>query len=169
MRLAILLSLTAAIGAAPAFAADQPPPPAGWHRPSPEQMEAHHAAMEARKSADVALLLGLRADQKPALDSFLAASHPHRGPGDRDDHGPRGDMPPETGGTIANLDRMAQHIDAREAEAKQRIEATKTFYASLTPDQQKRFDAMADLVHGHMGGPGKHEDGGRHEMMHGEG
>jgi hypothetical protein len=174
MRLAIIASFVAAIGAAPLFAADAPPGQGGWQRPTPQQMAAHRAEMDAKRSADVALLLGLRADQKPALDAFLATMRPHGphdgfgGPGR--DHKP-GDMPPQNESMIASLDRMSQHIDARDAEAKQRIEATKRFYASLTPEQQQRAEAMMRLMHDHpghggghgphgaMGGPDSHEPG----------
>jgi periplasmic protein CpxP/Spy len=167
MRLAILVSFAAALGAVPALAAAPAPPPgAGWHRPDPAQFAAHRAEMEAKRSADIALLLGLRPDQKPALDSFLAAAMPHgphhdqgpdRGPG----HGPDGAPPPQDEGTVAALDHMSQHIDARDAEAKQRIAATKRFYTSLTADQQQRFDAMMHLMHGMGGhrGMGGHGDG----------
>ncbi len=164
MRLAILVSFAAAIGAAPVSAADQPAQAqAGWQRPSSEQIEARHAAMAAARSADVALLLGLRADQKPALDGFLQSlrgQHDGHGPG----RGPNHD-PAQPEGTIADLDRMSQHIDARDADAKRRIETTKRFYASLTPDQQHRFDAMAQLMHGHFD-HGMGDRGGHHHGMH---
>jgi len=168
MRLAILVSFAAAaLGAVPVLAADQSPPPqTGWQRPSPEQMEARRAAMEAKRATDIALLLGLRADQKPALDSFLASSRRHgmhdgRGPG----HAPGDASSAQSEGTLAALDRMDQRIDQRDAEAKQRIEATKRFYAGLTPDQQQRFDAMAHLMRGQFGHRGMGgRDGGHHPM-----
>jgi len=171
MRLAIILSFAAASIAAPVLAADQSPPPqGGWQRPSAEQIEAHHAAMQAKRSGDIALLLGLRADQKPALDTFLASARPQGMHGGHDrGHAPGAASPASDGGTIASLDRMDQRIDARDADAKQRIAATKRFYASLSPDQQQRFDAMAQLMHGHFahGGMGGHGEG-RH-MTHGMG
>jgi hypothetical protein len=163
MRLSILVSF-AALGAVPALAAAPTPPGAGWHRPDPAQFAARHAEMEARRSADIALLLGLRPDQKPALDGFLAAAMPHgmhHGPDDRG-HGPDGAPPPQDEGTLAALDHMSQHIDARDAEAKQRIAATKRFYTSLTTDQQQRFDALAHLIHGGFGHHGMGEHGGGH-------
>jgi len=166
MRLVIIASFVAALGAAPLFAADAPPAQGGWQHHSPQQMEAHRAEMEAKRSADIALLLGLRADQKPGLDGFLATMHPH---GMHDGHGmdhKRGDMPaPGSEGTIASLDRMSQHIDAHDAEAKQRIETTKRFYASLTPDQQRRADALMHLMHDHFGHGGRH---GHHGPMGGD-
>jgi hypothetical protein len=163
MRLALLLPLVALCGAVPVIAADTPPQQTGWRRPSPEQMEAHRAAMEAARSSDVALLLGLRADQKPALDGFLATLRPQHGMQDGQGRGrgsDKADRTPQDEGTIAALDHMSQRIDRRDAEAKQRIEATRRFYAGLTADQQKRFDAMAHLMHSHFGHGGMHDHGG---------
>ncbi len=166
MRLAILASFVVLLGGTAPLLADQSPPGAGWQRPSPAQIAAHHAAMEAGRAADIALLLGLRADQRAALDSFLAQAHgPARHEHARDHDRMRGDAQPAAPeGTVAALDRMTQDIDERDADAKQRIAATKRFYSSLTPDQQQRFDAMMHLMHagpwhhgmdGHaMGGPG---------------
>jgi protein CpxP len=165
MRLAILVSVAAALAAVPALAADQSPPQGGWQRPSPAQMEARRAAMDAKRSADIALLLGLRPDQKPSLDSFLASARRH---GMRDGRGfgrqPGDAAAAQPQGTVAALDRMNQRIDSRDAEAKQRIEATKTFYTSLTPDQQQRFDAMMHLMRGGFGRGGR---GGHGKGPHG--
>jgi hypothetical protein len=51
-------------------------------------------------------------------------------------------------------DRMAKH----EAEFRRRAEAIKAFYAALSPEQQRAFDAMPmmrggdhDMGHGRMG------------------
>ena len=173
MRKMILFTL-AACTATMAIAADPAPQAAQhgrWARPDFAQMRARHAD-------DVALLIGLRPDQRPALDAFPATIMPPHG--DRE-HGegrrPMGDMPtPPTGneGTLARLDKMSAHIDRANAEAKQRIDATRKFYAGLTPDQQRRFDALERLHHGamheHMGmrghggpegdrGPGPGPDG----------
>jgi len=166
MRLAILASFAAALVAAPVLAADQSPPPqAGWQRPSPEQMEARRAEWDAKRSANIALLLGLRPDQKPALDGFLASSRPPHGkPGDHGFGRGPGDAPStQDEGTVAALDHMSQHIEARDAEAKQRIEATRRFYTSLSPDQQQRFDALMQLAHGEFG---HHGMGGRGDEHH---
>jgi hypothetical protein len=171
MRLVLLVSSVALLSAQPLLAADRASPPQdGWQRPTPAQMAAHRAEREAKQSADIALLLGLRADQKPALDSFLSTMHPHgmhHGPdgGAKGGHGPDGTPPPPEN-TMAMLDHMDQRIDQRDADAKQRIAATKRFYTALTPEQQQRFDAMAHLMHGHFGHEGGHggPGGGRHGM-----
>ena len=69
--------------------------------------------------------LQLRADQEPALQAFITSMQQHKG-----DHQTMMNLP-----TPERLDRMS----ARMAE---HVAATKTFYAALTPDQQKAFDAM---------------------------
>jgi periplasmic protein CpxP/Spy len=155
-RIPILFSLAAIGMAAPLVAADAPPP--GHARPTPEQMEAHRAEMEAKRSADIALLLGLRADQKPTLDAYLKAMEPPHRHGWAKPGGPEGEAgapppPAEAEGTLARLDHISREMDAHQAEAKQRIEATRRFYTSLSADQQQRFDALERLKHGDMHGP----------------
>jgi len=61
--------------------------------------------------------------------------------------------------TPERIDRMRAVHEQRAAEADRRGEAIKTFYAQLTPEQQKVFDAQA--MHGpRMGHDGRH--GARH-------
>lgn len=59
--------------------------------------------------------------------------------------------------TPERIDKMRQMRSERNAQAERRAEATKAFYATLTPAQQKTFDAQT-LHHGmHSGGHhGKH-------------
>jgi protein CpxP len=52
----------------------------------------------------------------------------------------------------------AQRQAERNAAMDKRGEATKTFYAALSPDQQKTFDAE-HLRHGRHGGPEGHRGG----------
>jgi hypothetical protein len=148
MRKMILITLTAC-AATMAIAADPAPQgaqPGRWARPDFAQMRVRHAD-------DVALLIGLRPDQRPALDAFLTTIMPPRG--DRnggEGRPPMGDAAASTGNetTLARLDKMSAHIDRANAEAKQRIDATRKFYAGLTPDQQRRFDALERLHHSAM-------------------
>ena len=149
MRKMILFTLTAC-AATMAIAADPAPQGAQhgrWARPDFAQMRARHAD-------DVALLIGLRPDQRPALDALLATIMPPHGEREHGEgHAAMGDMsaPPAVDeGTLARLDKMSAHVDRANAEAKQRIEATRKFYAGLTPDQQRRFDALERLHHGAM-------------------
>jgi Spy/CpxP family protein refolding chaperone len=125
---------------------------AHWNRADMEQMRAKR---EARRAEDMAVLIGLRPDQKPALDTFLQSLRPpHGGPGEMRHAGP--DMPSSGDATLpARLDAMAARADQRDNALKQKIAATRQFYAGLTPEQQRRFDALDDLrrdMHGRMGG-----------------
>jgi Spy/CpxP family protein refolding chaperone len=83
----------------------------------------------ASRADDMALLLGLRPDQRPALDEFLGKIAPPP-PGDGDRRGP-----PDAARMQAMMAAMQQYRD------------------SLTPDQQARFDALERMRHGmgHMG------------------
>ena len=144
----------AAAGAA--VAADQAAPAGpGWDR---AQMEQVRAARQARRADDVALLLGLRPEQRPAFDRFMQAMRPpHGGPGGMRDMAAR-HRADEDAPLSARLDAMQARVDRHDVMAKERIASTRMFYASLSPDQQRRFDALdrlrRDRMHGHHGGMG---------------
>jgi Spy/CpxP family protein refolding chaperone len=54
--------------------------------------------------------------------------------------------------TPVRIDRMRAYRAQRQAEMDKRLDATKTFYAALTPEQQKTFDARSQrLLRGHGG------------------
>jgi hypothetical protein len=159
-RWIVMLAACAVSGAA--MAADQPDAGRpGWNR---EAMQQRFAAREARRADDMVVLLGLRPDQRPAFDRFQQAMRPsHDGPGGMRDGAMR-KPGAEGAATPAKLDAMEAAIDRHDTMAKQRIAATRQFYASLTPDQQRRFDALEDLRHdrghgGHHGGWGGHHGG----------
>jgi len=160
MRKTWIVMLAACAVSGAAMAADQPDAGRpGWNR---EAMQQRFAAREAKRADDMVVLLGLRPDQRPAFDRFQQAMHPpHDGQGMRDGmHRPGADA-----ATPAKLDAMDAAIDRHSAMAKQRIAATRQFYTSLTPDQQRRFDALEDLRHdrghgGHRGGWGGGHRGG---------
>ncbi len=76
--------------------------------------------------------------------------------------------------TPERLDRMAARLDARRAAFTARAEATKTFYAQLSPAQQKAFDVMGYRGHGggmdgHGGFHGHGSKGGPREHPGGDG
>jgi hypothetical protein len=144
-----------------AEAADQPDANhPGWNRAAMQEMRAKR---EARRADDVALLLGLRADQRPAFDRFLQSMKPPHGePGD--ERGPDRQKPSSADMTTsARLDSMEASADRRDAMTKQKIAATRTFYTGLTPEQQRRFDALDRLRHDHMHG----HHGGMHGFRRG--
>ena len=57
--------------------------------------------------------------------------------------------------TPQRIDKMMAMSDMRHTQMMQRADATKAFYAQLTPEQQKIFDAEAMPKGGHWG-PGQH-------------
>jgi protein CpxP len=85
-------------------------------------------------------------DQDGALKAYLAATGPRTGA--RTAPGANG--PPtarrKSLTTPERLDRETEHLDR----AKARIDATRAFYAALSPSQKKAFDALGPMG----GGPG---------------
>lgn len=66
--------------------------------------------------------------------------------------------------TPQRIDHMQQQRAERNAQADRRAQATKTFYATLTPAQQKTFDAetLRHGPHGKRHGHGPHGQHGKH-------
>jgi protein CpxP len=146
-----------------------------------------HMEMHAKHLHDV---LQLRPDQDAALHTLLAALAPdhmgehhmgdhHMGPGDPDGHGPGGHGPgghgPDGHGpdghdefakltTPERLDKisamMSEHIAKRQAEFQKHSAAIKAFYAVLSPEQQRAFDALPPGLLGGMHGGHGGEGGG---------
>ena len=128
--------------------------PGDWQ----ERRQAHMAQrIEALKAQ-----LKLTPAQEPAWAAFTAAMQPGERPARLD----RTNMDKLT--TPERIDRMRALRAQYAAEADRRGEATKTFDAALTPEQQKTFDAQAQRMgdkggnrgnwgHGHgYGGHGHH-------------
>jgi Spy/CpxP family protein refolding chaperone len=152
LAIAAALTLTAATGAM----AQQP---TGRSGPSSER-QAMREAHAKQRTDDLRTVLRLRPDQEPALSAFLEAGRRPKMDGRR---GP----PPqgETMTTPQRLDEMAQRDAERAAEGRRRVDALRTFYAALSPDQRQVFDALMRLQ-GPRGHGGMH--GGR-GGMHGPG
>ena len=130
----------------------------------------HRAEYRAKRLAALKSDLKLTAAQEPAWTAYTTALQPGERPARLDRQGMEQLTTPE------RIDRMRAMRAQHAAEADRRGEATKAFYAALTPEQQKTFDAQAH--HGHrMGGmagmkgmrgddEGRH---GHHGMRGGEG
>lgn len=108
------------------------------------QMQKDKPGWEGRRAAHLAGLkekLALTAGQEAAWNAFTAASQPgpHR-PG-MDRKAMREEF--EKLSTPARLDRMQAMAEMRQAWMAERAEATKAFYAQLSPEQQSVFDAEA--------------------------
>lgn len=143
-------SMGAALLAVPIPASGQDQGIARAHGPTPATI----ARMQAREADDSALLLNLRAGQRPALLAFLASMSPPPPPPmqrERAQDGPArdesGTMPPGEG-FVQHLDRMTQDAAWRSAEDARRIAAARTFYDSLDPRQRRAFEALMRVRHG---------------------
>lgn len=147
--LALALAPTLLVTAAVA----QPAPAHGPRGERSAEMKAHHEAMKKQHLEDLKTVLRLRPDQESALAAFTAAHEPRR-------FGRR--LPaPGSQTTPQRLDEMAKVEAEMAAHHKASREALAKFYAALSPDQQKVFDALHRLK-GHGGG-----HGGRRAMLHG--
>lgn len=141
-----------AVGAAAAPDARKGP---GEHH---EHHERHQAHMAQRATA-LKAQLKLTPAQEPAWNTFTASMQP----GERQARLDHKDMDKLT--TPERIDRMRAMRAQHAAEADRRGEATKAFYAVLTPEQQKTFDARAQ----HMGPRGEHGKHGPHgHRSHGD-
>ena len=101
-----------------------------------EKFMQHMQQREARLHQD----LKLTAAQEPAWKTFTSKVKPAAG--ERPKH-------EELAGLKApeRMERMAEHMKQREARMTERVAAVKEFYAVLTPEQQKVFDANF-MAHG---------------------
>jgi hypothetical protein len=139
------LSLTVFTGAAMAQAPAPSPGAAAWHARAHEMMEQHKAQM----AHDLHTILRIRPDQDSAFQAFIGSmAPPPRGEREHKDHAAM-----ETMTTPQRLDHMLAKMDEHMTRMRQHIQATKTFYAALSPEQQQVFDAfMRAHHHGHWGG-----------------
>lgn len=168
---ALLAGLLATAG----FAAFSQAPAVGEHcsmmgagGPMPEGMRQHRMGhrdpvkMQAwldRRNAELKAQLKLSPAQEGAWTTYTAAMKP---PFDlmakRPDHAELDQLP-----TPERIDKMkalrTQHMNDMNAAMEQRGAATKAFYATLTPGQQKVFDASATRQHGPQGRHGGRRDG----------
>lgn len=160
-RLMLVLAPAALACATAALAQPAGPPPGGpeirmmRHGGPPEEMKAHMEAMKKQHMDDLKTVLRLRPDQEAALAAFMASHEPQRMEMKMPD--------PKAMTTPQRLEEMSKHEEAMRAAHAKRREALAKFYAALSPDQQKVFDALHRLQ-SHGGGPGH---GGMMMMGHG--
>ena len=151
-----------AAGVSMAVAQDLPMQPS---QAKHDAMMHDHMVAHAKAMHDI---LGIRPDQEAAWQAFTASMVPPSHP-DMDHHGD------EHGASLTTperLDHMAAMMSEHQAAFQRHAEAVKRFYAVLTPQQQKAFDAMSAMMMHHMGhgGPMGHHEGmgmehGGHEGM----
>lgn len=174
------LAVAGLLASAAFAAAAQTPPPGGpmmGHGPMgagphgaqqggscrPAQMQTHMAERQARRLALLKAQLKLDAGQEGAWKTFTEAMkpQPHKRPTPED-------MAALT--TPERIDRLQALKAERDAAMTRRANATKAFYATLTAEQKRSFDAatlrvMSGGRHGGHGGPDGHHGGGHPGMM----
>ena len=147
------------------FASPQTSPPRErMGRHDPAKMEAYLA----KRQADMKARLRITPAQEGAWTTFTGAMKPPAETGVRPGIEQRAELDKMT--TPQRIDKMreirGQRMSAMTALMDKRGEAAKTFYAALSPDQQKVFDAE----HKMHGGRDGHGGGGNHRgMEHGRG
>ncbi|WP_310564081.1 Spy/CpxP family protein refolding chaperone [Hydrogenophaga sp.] len=115
-----------------------------------QKMAERHAQRMERLKAE----LKITTTQEPAWNAYVArTAHTPRQPA-----GAVEDWSKLT--TPQRLEKMQALHTERNAEMAKRIDATKSFYAQLTPDQQKTFDAQGGGLR-HAGMKGEHRMGGQ--------
>ena len=151
--------------ALPVLAQQPPAAPAAPTAPAKAaegRHERHHGDMaqrHAKRLADLKAQLKLTPAQESAWTTFTTAMQPGERPARLD----RQDMDKLT--TPERIDRMRALRAQHAAEADRRGEATKAFYAQLTPAQQKTFDDQGARMVGQRGakqGWGMHRHGHHH-------
>ena len=132
----------------------------GRARMDPAQRQQRMAEHHAKRQAELKAQLKLTPAQEGAWNQYTAAMQPPapdaRGPASRADFARLS--------TPERIDLMQKRADERHARMKQRGDATKAFYAQLTPEQQKSFDSRAQRAgrgEGWHGGHGEHRGWGR--------
>ena len=141
MKKSLHLSLLAvALACAGSLSMAQTTTPAAANTAAPTQHRPMHdpakmQAMMAKHMAEFKTKLQLTADQDPAWNTFAEAIKP---PAESPKHMDRAEMAKLT--TPQFIDKMHEMREQRNAAMDKREAATKTFYAQLTPSQQKVFD-----------------------------
>ncbi len=126
-------------------------PRAEHRRMDPAKMEEMHA----KCSADLKAKLKITPAQEEAWTTFTTAMKPPaRDAQQRPDRAELDKL-----STPERLEKMralrTQHMTDRQAAMNKRDEATKAFYAVLSPEQKKLFDAEHARMGGHRAGPRK--------------
>lgn len=119
------------------------------HNMDPAKRMEHMQARRAKRLADLKLVLQITPAQESAWQSFASSRQPAARPVGEARFN-RAEFDKLT--TPQRLDRIQARQAERSAMFAKRAEATRTFYAALSPVQQKIFDVEAM----HFGGRGHH-------------
>ncbi|MFM1948591.1 MAG: hypothetical protein RL706_612 [Pseudomonadota bacterium] len=158
MTISRRIALTAALlmGSAihaTSFAQAPDAPAQGMHQKmGASHMESHREARHQKRLESLKASLQIQASQENAWNAFAGTMT-------KPDHkmGSHKAANFEKLTTPERIDKMMSMKSERDAVMTKRMEATKTFYAALTPAQQKEFDSHAQkfMKHGAMGQHGK--------------
>ncbi|MDN0077551.1 Spy/CpxP family protein refolding chaperone [Crenobacter sp. SG2303] len=143
----LIAGLLAGSIATPVLAADtaQPAPQEkSYHHMDPAQRE----AWIAKRQQELHDKLKLRSNQETAWQRFATAWKPNL----HEDFPSRDAIAKMS--APERMDLELKHMKQHEIMMGQRLEALKTFYAQLTPDQKKTFDAETMPRHHHDGAEG---------------
>lgn len=146
LRLTLALAMAAAATGAIAQPAGPPPRPG---EASGAEMKARHEALKEQHLDDLRAVLRLRPDQEPALAAFAASHEPKRF---------EMKLPDPATTTHERLEAMGRHEAEMRARHDRMRQSLSKFYAALSPEQQKAFDALQRLRG--PGGPGPMMGGG---------
>jgi len=120
------------------------------------QAQAQRVDRQARRLAALKEKLQLQPAQEPAWQAFAASFKPGAGPAGKADRQARREAMAKLS-TPERMDQMLARAQERQDRMVQRAQAVKGFYAQLSPEQQKVFDAQAG---GFMAGKHRHRHGG---------
>ena len=135
-------------------------PQAGQPAQRMEQMHKQHTQRHAEHQTQLKAALKITASQEAAWNAYVAGTAPN----------PPASAPGMTKEdwfkltTPQRLEKMQAHRAERDAVMSKRIDAVKTFYAALTPEQQKVFDTQAHGGFHRAGMKGEHRMGGKGGM-----
>jgi hypothetical protein len=124
---------------------------ADHHATNPSERQAKMQQRHAERQAALKTTLGITAEQEPAWNAYVARTGPEFR---ADRHAQREDLAKLT--TPERLDKMQAHQAERTAAMTRKIDATRSLYSALTPEQQKRFDTQALTHFQRAGMHGKH-------------
>ena len=146
-RAAVLATLTAAAMACASSAAFAQMDGGMMHHPGMNRDPAKMAQVHERHLAELKAKLQLTAQQEAAWNSFADSMKPPAAAMDKKPEDKKSDWAAlQQLPTPERIDRMRamrkEHMAAMETAMDKRAEATKVFYAALTPTQQKAFDAQ---------------------------
>ena len=129
----------------------------GMHHRHGHMDPARMQEMMAKRQAALKAKLNLSATQEGAWAAYVAAMQPPAGMAERMNPEARKKMHDEWAAltTPQRIDKMNQMKAQRDAEMAKRGDATKSFYAALSPEQQKVFDASTMRHGGPHDGPGR--------------